>query len=285
MFSILLLTLFAINTHSTKEITGDILNSVTKDHIAYVSIGIEGRTVGTVSNKDGFFALKLSDNVSTLDSITFSHIGYQTKRVSSKEFTQAKCNIKLTPSSHKMEEVVVQGGKIKQQEIGRNHSGLGIVHYNFYTTKNIKLSDRLSSEVGVLLKIKNSCAVNSINFRISQNQFENIKFRLSFYSLDSDGLPKDIIVHKDIIMEIKDKHTDWYKYDLKSHDIFLDGDNDVVVSLTLLEDKMDSERNWFSLYAAKLPGHKIFTRQKAMDKWESNAFGVSLYLDVTSYLK
>ena len=281
----LLTIMFIVSTHSTEEITGVICNSATRANLAYVSIGIDGKSVGTVSNKDGYFSLKLNDGVSAIDSVTFSHIGYETKKISIKDFTKDTHNIELSPSSYEVEEVVVQGGKIKQEQIGRNHSGLGIMHYNFYTTENINLNDRLSSEIGVLLKVKNPCAVNSINFRISQNQFENIKFRLSFYSLGSDDLPKDIIVYKDIIIDIKDKHTDWYKYNLKSYDIFLESNNDVVVSLTLLEDEMDSDRNWFSLYAAKLPGHKIFTRKKAMDRWKSNAYALSLYLDVTSYYK
>ena len=284
MITMLLLTILTVNIYSTKEITGVIYDSTTKYSIPYVSIGIEGKSVGTISNKEGRFILKTSDNLSDTDSVTFSHIGYETKKIALKEFSQAIYKVELTPSLYKIEEVVVTTVKTKQKKIGRTHSGLGMINYNFYTTKDVDLSDRLSSEAGALLKIKNPCKVNSINFFIGQNQFKHIKFRLSFYSIDN-GLPKDIIIHKDIIMDIKDNYKGWYKYDLQAYDIFLEGENEIAVTLTLLEDELDANRNWFSIASAKLPGHRMFMRKKTMDKWTSNVFGLSFYLDVTSYYK
>ena len=120
----LLTTIFIISTYSTEEITGVICNSATRVNLAYVNIGIDGKSVGTVSNKDGYFSLKLNDDVSAIDSITFSHIGYETKKISIKDFTKDTHNIELSPSSYEVEEVVVQGGKIKQKQIQNVCPGL-----------------------------------------------------------------------------------------------------------------------------------------------------------------
>ncbi|MEN6618300.1 MAG: hypothetical protein ABFC28_02205 [Rikenellaceae bacterium] len=66
--------------------------------------------------------------------------------------------------------------------------------------------DRLSREMGMLFKTKNDCRVNRVNFYIGRNLYKNVKFRLTFYSVEN-GLLKDIIVNQDIIFDVKPLFT------------------------------------------------------------------------------
>lgn len=53
------------------EVTGKIINSKTQEKIEFVNIGISNKGVGTVSNENGLFNLKLNELVNTSDSIIF----------------------------------------------------------------------------------------------------------------------------------------------------------------------------------------------------------------------
>lgn len=110
-----------------------------------------------------------------------------------------------------------------------------------------------------------------------------MKLRLTFYSIENN-LPKDIIVNQNIIFDITDKFTGWFNLDLKPYSIYINNRESIAVTLTLLEDEMSNERNWFALSATALSNFTLYFRKKAMGKWTKNNYAVSMFLETTAFM-
>ena len=283
LYFVIMLLSFNLPVFAQSTITGTIFNSETKDKVPYVSIGIESKSTGTVSNNNGEFSLKIGENISQSDSVTFSSIGFKTIKYTIADVNKVANKIYLVPVTYELDEVIVTNRPTKSVILGRNHVGLGMLYYNFYTVNDMNIADRLSNEVGMLFKIKYNCLINSVNFHISQNQFKKVKLRLTFYSIENN-LPKDIIVNQNIIFEITDKFTGWFNLDLKPYSIYINNRESIAVTLTLLEDEMSNERNWFNLSATALSNFTLYSRKKAMDEWKKSNYAVSMFLETTAFM-
>ncbi|MFK7951604.1 MAG: carboxypeptidase-like regulatory domain-containing protein [Ekhidna sp.] len=103
------------------SMNGVVLNSKTNQPVSYVSIGIANKNIGTVSNMDGEYTLKIPLSLLS-DSITFSSIGYHSAKMlaSNAEISP----IYMTENAILLEEVVVEtSAKSKKVVLGtKKHS-------------------------------------------------------------------------------------------------------------------------------------------------------------------
>jgi hypothetical protein len=277
----MLLALCNSNCYSQeKVITGEIKDFENKTLLQYVNIGIENKGVGTVSNSNGIFSLKLNEKIKENDTITFSHIGYKTKKIVLTELTQSNNSIELQPETNNLNEIVVKFVKPKPKKFGRSSKGLGLMHCNFYSYYEKNVDDRLSKEIGMKFKLKKDCKINDLNFNVTSNEFKSLKFRLNFYKIEN-SLPSKIIVEKDIIFEIKDGFLGWYNLDLKLFEIYLDKEmEDIAVTIQWIESvKMNEKSKYFSISTAMSTTETSFFREKAMDNWKKNGQSLSFYLN------
>lgn len=103
------------------SMNGVVLNSKAKQPVPYVSIGIANKNIGTVSNMDGEYTLKIPSSLLS-DSITFSSIGYHSvKRLAS---NAEMLPIYIKENAILLEEVVVEtSDKSKKVVLGtKKHS-------------------------------------------------------------------------------------------------------------------------------------------------------------------
>src|SRR5690606_19847696 len=93
---------------SQEIITGKIIDSETKSGLPYANIGVENKNMGTVSDSNGDFKLKLNNILDGGDKIIISHIGYKTKEYKVSSFLK-KSNIiiELEPNVTELDEIVV----------------------------------------------------------------------------------------------------------------------------------------------------------------------------------
>ena len=163
-----------------KKVSGKVWHIETNAPLPYVNIGIENKTVGTVSNNNGVFELLLNDKVTSKDTVYFSYIGFNTKKYLVSELHQLKKPILLQPKNTELDEIVISSKKIKlkSKKIGRTSKGLGLMHSNFYTVYEKDVDDRLSKERGMALKIRRNCHIKDLNFNVTSNEFKSLKFKL-----------------------------------------------------------------------------------------------------------
>jgi len=263
-----------------KIITGEIKDSENKTLLQYVNIGIANKGVGTVSNSNGFFSLKLNEKIKENDTVTFSYIGYKTKKIVLTELNVSINIVELEPEINNLNEIVVKFVKPKPKKFGRSSKGFGLMHFNFYSYYEKNVDDRLSKEIGMKFKLKKDCKINDLNFNVTSNEFKSLKFRLNFYKIEN-GLPSKIIVEKDIIFEIKDGFIGWYNLDLKPFEIYLDKEmEDIAITIQWVESlKMNEKSKYFSISTAMSTTETSFFREKAMDNWKKSGQSLSFYLN------
>lgn len=283
LFFIIVSLSLCLPIFAQKNITGRIINSETKEKVPYVSIGIESKATGTVSNDAGEFSLKIGENISQSDSVTFTSIGFKTVKYALADLSEVDNAINLVPMVYELEGFTVTNRTTKNVILGRNQKGSGMFECPFFISYELDSKDRISREIGMLFKTKNDCRVNSINFFILRNNYTSVKFRLTFYSVENDR-PKDIIVNQDIIFDIKGQYKGWFKVDLEPYLIFIQKRESFVVTLTLLEDELNNKRNWFSFPGALISSYNVFRKDKAMDKWKKENYAVSMFLETTAFM-
>ncbi len=264
-------------------VSGRVINSQSREAVPYVSIGIENRATGTVSNVKGEFFLKLRADISSADSVTFSSIGYKTMKFSVSELQRNDNVVYMILETYNLQEIIVTNRPAKEVILGRSSAGSGFFECPFFISHEIQSSDRISREIGMLFTTKSDCRLNSLNFFIKRNNYESVKFRLTFYSVEND-MPKDIIVNQEIIFDVKEQYKGWFKVDLQPYCIFINKRDSFVVTLTLLEDQLISNRNWFSFPGALISDYNVYRKDKAMDKWTKNKYAISMYLEATAIL-
>ncbi len=277
----MLLALCNSNCYSQeKVINGKVKDIENKTLLQYVNIGIANKGVGTVSNSNGIFSLSLNEKIKENDTITFSYIGFKTKKIVLTELNKSNNIVELEPEINKLNEIVVKFVKPKAKKFGRSSKGFGLMHTNFYSYYEKNVDDRLSKEIGMKFKLKKDCQLNDLNFNISSNEFKSLKFRLNFHKIEN-GLPSKIIVEKDIIFEIKDGFIGWYNLDLKPFEIYLDKEmEDIAVTIQWVESvKRNEKSKYFSISTAMSTTETSFFREKAMDNWKKSGQSLSFYLN------
>ncbi|CAM3728016.1 carboxypeptidase-like regulatory domain-containing protein [Flavobacterium chungbukense] len=262
------------------NISGEIQDSQNNAALEYVNIGISNKNVGTVSNEEGNFILKINEKVNPNDTILFSHIGFETKKVLVSQLKSNNNVVKMTPSENNLKEVVVSFKKPKPKQFGRSAKGLGLMHFNFFSVLDKTADDYLSRERGMEFRIKKDCQLNDFNFNITSNEFKSVKFRLNFYKVEN-GLPSTILIEKEIIFEVKDNKLGLFTVDLKPYDIYLDKEmGDIAVTIQWLESVKSTEKSkFFAISTAMSATENSFYRERNMAGWSKSGQSLTFYLN------
>lgn len=110
-FLILWFTLVVAWAQGGLLVTGIVKDNESRKALANVNIAVQGSNVGTVTNADGVFSLKVSQEELSRG-VVVSHLGYQNTLVSAEALTksQKRLTIWLTPTVLTLEMVNVYGG-------------------------------------------------------------------------------------------------------------------------------------------------------------------------------
>lgn len=264
---LLLFVLFAFSPHAQVLYTGTILDSASREVLEFANIGIPGKGVGTVSDEKGQFRLSVPDSLNKSE-VQISLIGYKTLRMSSSAL-QKEGNILLSPSSVKLQEVVVKPKSVKIKVIG-NETKSESVSGGFK-------SNNLGAELGVRLSIKHKDTyLRKLMFNINRNSIGIMPvFRVNVYRLDKEKMPIENILKENIIVEPQST-TGMVEVDLKPYSLFVS--EDVVISIEWIKDLGDAKGLYFS---TKLLGGNTYFRRASQDAWEKTSpVGVGLYVEV-----
>ena len=253
-FSIWLL-FFTLTVQSQSYLEGFVKDNKTHEKLPYVNIGIIGKNVGTVSNQNGDFKIKLEDKYSN-DSLRFSMIGYNSKTF---KVADIKSNLKnnfiieLEPSMILLDEVIINSKVLKEKILGNETESKSIVA-GFS-------SNELGNEVGIVIKIKQKPTyIEDFNVSIATNKYDTVKFRINFYTL-KDGMPDKNILKQPIIVKTTLKNG-LLSVDLRKSNIVVE--DDFFVALEWIED-LGEDGLYFS---ASLMGSPVITRHTSQGIWE-----------------
>lgn len=142
---------------SYSELRGRVMDAQNKQPLAYATIGIPGRRIGTVSNSDGYFILKLPDSLN-ITSLQFSYMGYESKDFPVELFEKQQINIFLAPKIISMQEVIIRyvdpNVILEKAMINRTKNySLDPVYLNSFYREGVKKNKRLVSYSEGVFKI------------------------------------------------------------------------------------------------------------------------------------
>jgi hypothetical protein len=216
----LVMTFQTISGQNVKQLNGIVVDNSNNNTIEYVSIGLIGKDIGTISNEKGSFQLLIPESVLN-DTLTFSKIGFYLKTYLIKDLiSQKNLIVTLQPKTIELKEVLVTGKSIKEKRAGSVTKAKGMV-----MAMN---STDIGGEVGLVIKLpKEPVQIRSFNFYITTNHPDSAKFRLNIYSFNKTI--GDNILTENIYFSIPGKYTGDFKLNLNKYHLYFS--NDIFVSV------------------------------------------------------
>lgn len=262
-----------------KEKAGVQLKGLVTDHenklpLAYASIGIFNKPVGTVSDSAGNYTLQMSGE-NMADTLQISLVGYETMKMPIKEFlNETEKNISLVRKNNLMQEVFVTNNNTNTEIIGREKSSK-FLRLALHNTNAAELI--IGSELGMKIKTnRNNAVLKNLNWKIAANNFNRIKFRINLYSIKND-LPDTLLSSKAIFGQIDNLKTGWIQFDLAPYNIKINGD--FIITLQWAESTMDKKEKPVTLIPVSLSFAKnCYYRIASQDKWNKKGIKLSYYV-------
>ncbi len=239
-------------------IKGTVLEKKSNQAVPFVSIGIIGKTIGTVSDENGIFDLQLA-NIPKNDSLKFLAIGYKPAVYLLSDFVKENNKkIVLEELPQLLEEVVIKSKKIKYKTLGTTK----------YTKNNCTGFADLGgnwrgSEAAILVKNNKNVLIESFSFFVIQNKYsDSLLFRLMFYEKIKNDWVGKTFLRKPVIFKMGTKQGE---FTLALKDYNIRHASDFFISLECLMDEMDITKFCYSSSIATSSYYKV----KAFSKWHN----------------
>jgi pimeloyl-ACP methyl ester carboxylesterase len=261
---------------------GEVVDRLQNKPVPYATIGIKGKSLGTVADENGSFSFTVpAIAVSDEEQVIVSCVGYKNEEIALSAFKLGHQRISLPPAQISLSEVTVKARKVKTKTFGRTGNSTLMVA-NMFTENNL-VSDELAKEQGTIIKRDNEVLLRDFNMHVAFNRFKYVRFRLNIYNV-KDGLPDKTLLKEDIVFDVKEPNG-WVKVDLSGHHILLEGQDKVAVTIQWLKSEaLEGKRKSFAISAVPVPTHSILFREKSQDQWkEVSTSYLSFYLTADSY--
>ena len=271
--SILIAFLFGVSNFITAQnsYSGSVYEENSTTPIPYAIVKVQHKNIGIVSNESGKFNLS-NQGIDAGDSIIVTCLGYKPKFFSVSEW-ENDMNIYMAPDPIQLSEAKISAKRAKEIKIGITNGGTKSLFIPLFTKKEFSTDNLIGREIGTIFNIENNCSINGIHIYVASNKYDSIKMRAIFYSVEN-GLPKDIIVNRDIIFSVSEKNG-WVNIDISQHNIhFYEGQQIALTLMTLDETNKDQ----FFIYAKMLSKNGLLRRDNALGNWKKSKGGMSMYI-------
>lgn len=276
LFIVALFFFLSVKTYSQTDISGRTVNEITKQSLPYVSIGIKGKVIGTVSDSSGYYRLSYrKDEISGTDSIFFSAVGYETVKMSFERYLNADKIILLKELPLLLKTVQVSAKPRKMKSYGRWSASLVFFPAMYKTIP--RYSDEKGREQATILKTDPDIFIRKLNFLINRRNFRQIKLRFNIYGV-KNGLPAQSLLSRDVVFDVAGSTAIGMpraeSIDLRPYAIELKGHKEIAVSLAILDIQPlpgDSVGQAFYVPSFPNPLRSSFYRMKSEAPWQKVA--------------
>ena len=239
---------------------GSVLNAESNLPVEYVNIGISGKNIGTVSDKNGQFNL-LVESQYLNDSLLFSRIGYESYSVKISDIKENDI-IPLKEKPFILNEMVIMPRIVKEQVFGITaKSGIGVTGFG---------NNNLGYECGLLLKNKKRAEIKSVKVTISSCEYDTIFYRLNIYEVKEKRNFENILTEPIYVIASKeDVLNGSLQVDLMEQNIVVNGN--FLVTLEHIRD-LGNGGIWFPASLKQ----KTYYRKTSQGKWKTVPIGISI---------
>ncbi|MDP1801453.1 MAG: carboxypeptidase-like regulatory domain-containing protein [Bacteroidota bacterium] len=220
-----------------QKISGVIFDKTTNKPISFVSIGIVGKQVGTLSDENGVFELTLAEDQKK-DTLKVYAIGYKPQVFYATDLIkEVNKKISLEALPTQLAEVVVKSKKIKYKTLGTTKYSKNNCSGFVKNTNNWKGSE---SALKINNKDGRQVLMETFSFYIIQNKYaDSLTFRLMFYeAADTKWQYPSTrpFMKKPIIFKVGQKQGE-FVLNIKDYGVYTS--KDFYVSLECLMDEME----------------------------------------------
>ncbi|RRO15849.1 hypothetical protein [Flavobacteriaceae bacterium 14752] len=250
-YTILIISIFS-NSVLSQGLT---VKSENGEPIPFTNVIILKDSLVYFANEKG--EIKLPQNIRIQDSILFNHISYQNV-VYTLGYLKSTPNIVLKPRLSQLDDVNISSAK-KENEIAlgatSNHRRIDFI---LNPNKNL-------TELARFIKNDRSIEIQEVEFKIDENQYDIIVFKLNFYNVNKNNLPGDKIYGDNLYYELKRKDRK-VKIKLENENIILD--EDFFISIEIVDIKGEGELILNGEWKYYTKGH--FFRTQKINDWKVN---------------
>lgn len=256
------------------QLHGVITDVGSKQPLAYASIGVLNKPVGTVADSLGHFELTIG-NEQLDDTLQVSMVGYYPVKRLIRELVKVNGTIaiNLTKKMIQLNEVTVSNQFQHTVIVGRRSTG-SLIQASIIAYEKAPV---IGAETGLKLHTKHYPALfDNVNFYLSANNFKYIKFRVNVYSL-KNNMPDTLLSNKEILVSLNAYKTGWTQIDMSAYDIVIN--DDCAVTLQWVDYNKDMDKKPQVLIPAGISFSQIsYFRNAAQDKWKSVKGNFSFYV-------
>jgi len=258
-----LFLIFVINCDIlwAQNISGIVLNEDGNLPIEYVNIGVIKRNIGTVSDINGKYKLIIGSEFDD-DTLQFSSIGYYPFKIKIAELKKkTNKNIFLKKKIFSLNEVIIKPIIFKPKTLG--------VTTKFKNISSGFKDNFLGYECGILMKVKKTAYIKSVNINIAYCSYDTIFYRLNIYKVNGEMDFENILKEPIYIKMSKDMVNNVIKIDLHSKNIIVDGD-----FLVTLEHVKDLGEGYLTFCTSLT--EKTYYRKTSQGDWKKAPAGISI---------
>ncbi|GAA4386815.1 carboxypeptidase-like regulatory domain-containing protein [Hymenobacter koreensis] len=284
VFALFLFLLLCSSVLRAQQLTGNVVTADSGQPVAFATVGVKGKAVGTTTNEAGRFAFTAPESVVAQDSVIISCIGYRPLRLTIDQVKQSNRTWQLQPARQALQEVRVRHGRVAPAVLGRDAIG-GAAHWTtaLRDVEALKTDER-GWEIVTLLPVRKSCYLDAFSVYIEQNGFQPVRMRFMLYSVEN-GKPGRQLLTDDIQFVIPSQQTGWATVDLSSYNIHLPKGQTVAAGIQWLHGEKLPNATQALGGPGAIPsvGSRVAIRNKSEDNWRVLPVNVSMYLAVQQY--
>ncbi len=191
------------------DLTGEIKDSKTGEHLPYATIEIFNLKTGTIADKNGIFHFEITSNNLTYDTINFSYVGYETAKMSVNDFLKSQKTIKLKGKTIELEEVKIIPKKYSIKTIGvKDKSPLSMQYSNIFGTNKGNFIENKKNKEGWF---------KSVSYYMHPDGFPNAPFRVRIYQVGVNNKPGNDLLNENLVVSAP--KSGWFKIDISNYNI------------------------------------------------------------------
>ena len=272
-------------TSWAQQLTGRVLAASSGRPVAFATVGIKGKALGSTADESGHFAFAVPAALPSADSVIISCIGFRALRLTVGQLRTPEAVWRLQLQVQTLGEVHVRHARLKPAILGRDaEGGLAAWSTNSRDTSVAVVSDERAREMVTVLPVRRNCYVDSFRVYISHNDFKPIRFRFTLYSV-VDGRPAQPLLTDDIQFILPSQRTGWIGLDLRPYSIELRRGQTIAAGFQWLAGERLNPENGVLCGPGAFPsvGHHVLVRGKSEAAWRTFPMNVSMYLAVQEY--
>lgn len=217
---------YAQKDNGHMSVSGIVKDAKSKKKLEHVSVSIPGTVIGTISNEDGAFTLKMKDS-SPIKTLEASHIGYYNQTVQIEKDNADNITIFLTPNPNKLQEIVIESlDPLKLVEtaiskIGDNNSNKTNLLTGFYRETIKKRRNYINVSEAIIDIYKTPYDKSHTDDRVRVLKGRRLlspkagdTLVVKFIGGPNLSTYMDIVKNKDLLFQLEDLH--YYKFKMEN---------------------------------------------------------------------